>query len=80
MNLYRYRVVERTTTTIIAGKSTEKTTYWIQKSLLGIMWADMFTGEGYSHNYKRKEDAIIICDSFTKKEIVKDKVVHPVKQ
>jgi hypothetical protein len=81
MNLYRYRVVERTITTIIAGNSTEGIEYYVQKSLLGIMWADMFKHNGISYySYRTKEDAITACDSFSAKEITKDKVVHPIKQ
>jgi len=82
MNLYRYRVVERTITTIIAGNSTERSEYYVQRSLLGIMWADMlFKHNGISYySYRTKEDAITACDSFSAKEITKDKVVHPIKQ
>ena len=81
MNLYRYRVVERTTTTIIAGKSNKYTEYVIQKSFLGIMWADKFHAHGSSYySYRIKEEAIRACDSFSKKEIIKDKVVHPVNE
>jgi hypothetical protein len=81
MNLYRYRVVERTITTIIAGNSTERIEYYVQRSLLGIMWADMFKHNGSSYySYRTKEDAITACDSFSAKEITKDKVVHPTKQ
>ncbi len=80
MNLYRYRVVERTTTTIIGGKSTQETIYWIQESLLGIMWVDKFIGHSYSHSYRTKDAAIYAYNLLTKKEIIKDKVVHPVKQ
>lgn len=77
MNLYRYRVVERTTTTIIGGKSTKNTTYWIQESLLGSMWVDKYTGEGYSYSYRTEDEAIYAYNRLTKKEITKDKVIHP---
>jgi hypothetical protein len=74
-------VVERTTTTVIAGKSTERSEYYVQKSFLGIMWVDMFNAHGSSYYpYRIKEDAISVCDSFSAKEIIKDKVIHPVKQ
>jgi hypothetical protein len=77
MNLYRYRVVERTTTTIIGGKSTKETTYYIQESLLGIMWVDKITGNGYVWSYRTAEEAAYAYDRLTKKEITKDKVIHP---
>lgn len=81
MNLYRYRVVERTTTTIIGGKSTKDTEYVIQKSFLGIMWADKFHAHGSSYySYRIKEEAIYAYDRLTKKETVEEKVVHPIKQ
>ena len=81
MNLYRYRVVERTITTIIAGNSTERSEYYVQKSFLGIMWVDMFNAHGSSYySYRTDQDAITACDSFSAKEIIKDKVVHPIKQ
>ncbi len=80
MNLYRYRVVERTTITIIGGKSTKETTYYIQESLLGIMWVDKITGNGYVWSYRTAEEAVYAYDRLTKKEITKDKVIHPIKQ
>jgi hypothetical protein len=80
MNLYRYRVVERTTTTIIGGKSTKDTTYYIQQSFLGIMWVDKFTAEGYSYSYRTDDEAIYAYNRLTKKETVEEKVVHPTKQ
>jgi hypothetical protein len=80
MNLYRYRVVERITTTIIGDKSTKETTYYIQESLLGIMWVDKYTGEGYSYSYRTEDEAIYAYNRLTKKETVEEKVVHPTKQ
>jgi hypothetical protein len=80
MNLYRYRVVERTTTTIIGDKSTKDTTYYIQQSFLGIMWADMFSKNGNLYSYRTKDEAIYAYDRLTKKETVEEKVVHPIKQ
>jgi hypothetical protein len=77
MNLYRYRVVERTTTTIIGDKSTKDTTYWIQESFLGMMWVDKLAREGYSYSYRTKDEAIYAYDRLMKKEIIKDKVIHP---
>jgi hypothetical protein len=74
-------VVERTTTTIIGGKSTKETTYYIQESLLGIMWVDMFNAHvSLYYSYRTKDEAIYAYDRLTKKETVEEKVVHPIKQ
>jgi hypothetical protein len=79
MNLYRYRVVERTITTIIAGNSTERSEYYVQQSLLGIMWVDMVDKHSIPY-WAFPQGAIEQYNKLTKKQIIKDKVVHPIKQ
>jgi hypothetical protein len=74
MNLYRYRVVERTTTIEKDGKTRSFTWHYLQRSVLGIMWADIGS---FGHDY----DAI---DAYNTKKVTKvknkDKVIHPIKQ
>lgn len=80
MNLYRYRIVERKTTRTTGGGkvSSSYTQYQIQRSLLGIMWVDMYT-IGNSYSYNRLDDAISGYNVLTMKELVEEKVVHPPK-
>ncbi len=80
MNLYRYRVVERTITTIIAGNSTERIEYYVQQSLLGVMWVDMVDKHSIPYYWAYPQGAIEHYNNLTKKQTTKDKVVHPIKQ
>ena len=73
MNLYRYRVVERTTTIEKDGKTRSFTWHYLQRSVLGIMWADI---ESFGHDY----DAIAAYNTKVTKVKNKDRVIHPVKQ
>jgi hypothetical protein len=73
MNLYRYRVVERTTTIKKASRVYNSRMYHLQRSVLGIMWADI-------KSYINVDNAIEAYDNMVRKEEVKEKVIHPVKQ
>jgi hypothetical protein len=79
MNLYRYRVVERTITTIIGDdESIKRIEYYVQKSLLGIMWVDIVDKHSIPY-WAFPQGAIEQYNKLTKKQIIKDKVVHPIK-
>jgi hypothetical protein len=79
MNLYRYRVVERTTTTIIGDdESVQRIEYYVQQSLLGIMWVDIVDKHSIPY-WAFPQGAIEQYNKLTKKQIIKDKVVHPIK-
>ena len=73
MNLYRYRVVERTTTLESDGKTRSFTWHYLQRSVLGIMWTDIAS---FGHDY----DAIAAYNTKVTKEKNKDRVIHPTKQ
>jgi hypothetical protein len=73
MNLYRYRVVERTTTIEKDGKTRSFTWHYLQRSVLGIMWTDI---RSFGHDY----DAIDEYNNEVAKVKNKDRVIHPVKQ
>jgi hypothetical protein len=42
-----------------------------------MMWVDKLAREGYSYSYRTKDEAIYAYDRLMKKEIIKDKVIHP---
>jgi hypothetical protein len=72
--------VERTITTIIGDdESIKRIEYYVQQSLLGVMWVDVADKHSISY-WAYPQGAIEHYNKLTKKEIIKDKVVHPVKQ
>lgn len=72
MNWYRWRVVERTITTKRGGVTVAETRYYLQRSVLGIMWTD-------EEFFFSLQDAIDGYNSKTQKVTQVDKVVHPPK-
>ncbi len=73
MNLYRYRVIERTTIAKRPNKTTSSVYYHLQRSVLGIMWTDM-------ESFRRPDDAIFAYNEKIKKVEYQQKVIHPVKE
>lgn len=80
MDLYKYRILHRKTITVVGKETTEYAKYYLQKSFLGIMWTDMFDQRGNPCRYHELKDAIYNYNHLMKKEIIEEKVVHPIKQ
>ena len=73
MNLYRYRVVEKTTTIKRGNHVYNTSMYHLQRSVLGIMWTDI-------KSYINVDNAIEAYDTKVGKEEVKETVIRPVKE